>query len=60
MLAFLDGSALTFEIEGVRSHTSFELVLTYFKRVFLPPRYGAHRDSILGSFAEQIRVTIRA
>ena len=28
MLAFLDGSASTFEIERVRSHTSFGLVLT--------------------------------
>src|SRR6267378_3176973 len=48
MLTFLDGNASTLPIEGVRSHTSFELVLTYPKRVALPFRYGVHGDSIWG------------
>jgi hypothetical protein len=48
MLAFLDGSASTFEIERVRSHTSLELVLTRLKRVFLLFRNVVHGDSIGG------------
>ncbi len=34
---FLDGNASTFETERVRSHTSFGLVLLYFKGAFLRP-----------------------
>ena len=48
MLTFLDGNASTLQIEGVRSHTSFELVRTYSRRVALPIRYGVHGDSIWG------------
>src|ERR1700730_12475731 len=48
MPAFLDGSASTLQIEGVRSHTSFELVLTYAKDIALPSRYGVHGHSIWG------------
>jgi hypothetical protein len=48
MRDFLDGSASTFETERVRSHTSFGLVLPYFKGVFLPFRYGVRGDSIGG------------
>jgi len=44
----LDGSASTFEIERVRSHTSLELVLTHLKRVFLLFRNVVHGDSIGG------------
>jgi hypothetical protein len=48
MLAFLDGSASTLEIERVRFHTSLELVLPHFKRVFLLFRNGVPGDSIWG------------
>jgi hypothetical protein len=48
MLAFLAGSASTFETERVRSHTSFGLVLPYFRGVFLPFRYGVRGDSVGG------------
>src|SRR4029077_10746769 len=47
MRAFLDGSASTFEIEGIKSPT-FELVPTPCKRAFLLFRYGVHGDSIWG------------
>jgi len=48
MRDFLDGNASTFETERVSSHTSFGLVLLYFKGAFLPSRYGVHGDSIWG------------
>jgi hypothetical protein len=48
MPAFLDGSASTFEIERIKSPTTFELVPTPCKRAFLLVRYGVHGDSIWG------------
>src|SRR6266478_249777 len=48
MPACLDGSASIPQTERVRSLTSFVLVLTHFKRVFLPVLFGAHGDSIWG------------
>jgi putative oxidoreductase len=48
VLAFLAGSASTLQIEKVRSHTSFELVPTYFNWAFPSTRLGVLGDSIWG------------
>jgi hypothetical protein len=48
MRVCLGGSASTFEIERIKSPTTFELVPTPRKRAFLLFRYGVHGDSIWG------------
>jgi hypothetical protein len=60
MPAFLDGNASSLPTERVRSPTSLVLVLTHFKRVFLPVLYGVHGDSIWGLSADESASRIRA
>jgi hypothetical protein len=45
---FLDGSASTFEVERIKSPTTFELVPSPRKRAFLLFQYGVYGDSIWG------------
>jgi transcriptional regulator with GAF, ATPase, and Fis domain len=57
MLTFLDGSASTLRTERVRSPTSLVLVLTHFKRVFLPVLYGVvgRRECLQNTHSETKR-----
>jgi hypothetical protein len=55
MLAFLDGSASTFEIERVRSYTPFELVFASSEWVFPLFRYGVRGDSFWGRPEKELR-----